>query len=130
MKKAEDLPEEAEQLTKELTAIAIEKKESLLIFSPKHSYSAPAEKNPLICQTSTAVDAFPTKDEDVAADYSLSGTNKPDGNPSIRIASVHLQQPQTDVLNSDQTGLYERQKQGPLTDEQQKALQTEKKIKA
>ena len=41
--------------------------------------------------------------------------------------AVHLNQSQTDVLNSDQTGLYERKKQGLHTDEKEKALQAEKK---
>jgi len=45
IRKAEDLPEKAEHLMKELTAVAIEKKESLLKFWSKHSHSAPAEKD-------------------------------------------------------------------------------------
>jgi hypothetical protein len=76
MKKAEDLPEKDERLMKDLTAVVIEKKESLLKFWSKHSNSAPAEKFSLICQTSTAVDVSPTKYEGAAADYSLSCTYK------------------------------------------------------
>jgi hypothetical protein len=45
MKKAEDLPEKTEHLVKELTADAIEKKESLLKFWSIHSYSASAEND-------------------------------------------------------------------------------------
>lgn len=118
MKKAEDLPEKAEQLMKEQTATATKKRNLCGNFVRNTHIQLQQNKIPLICQTSTAVDIFPTKDEDVAADYSLSGINKPVGNTSIRITSVHLQQSQIAMLNSDQTGLYERQKQGSLTDEQ------------
>jgi hypothetical protein len=118
---------------KELAATAMKKKGSLMTYWAKHSSLNGVVKqestSSSVADTSTASsqDDSPSeaKESDLVAESQLPTASK------VRVASaqVHLQS-QFDLVNSELAGLYERHRQGLMTEDQEKTFDQAKKTKS
>jgi len=129
MKNADDLAERCEQLRKELTATAMRKTGTLMTFWSKQSSSTPVVKDTAaVAVTSTASSSAEESSPLKANSNEASDVTQPSTSKVVaRVATAQEKlQSQLGLLNSELTGLYERQKKGLLTADQLKIFKESK----
>ena len=132
IKNDSDLPSKCNNLLTQFKAVSMQKKGTLMGFWGKQSAKASAQMkdNSLPLEFLPDSHQFDEPDDEAVVDKSI--IEKPSGptsslNQSNKIAIVQLQlQTEIDVLNSELTDLYERDKKGLLSETQEKEFKSKK----